>query len=176
MSLEVWVSVNLVLQRAKVSNFLERAWYDASAKWTLVLRPLSLLFGLLSRRRRERQVPLAEPLPVPVVVVGNIAVGGSGKTPLLLELIRLCQQRNIRVGVISRGYGGKSPLYPIQVNASTDPKISGDEPAMIARLTGVPVVVDPDRSAAAKFLTRLASVDLIPVSYTHLTLPTILRV
>lgn len=161
MSLELWVSVNLVLQRARVSNFLERAWYDTSAKWTLVLRPLSLLFGLLSRRRRARQAPLAEPLPVPVVVVGNIAVGGSGKTPLLLELIRLCQLRGIRVGVISRGYGGKSPLYPIQVNASTDPQISGDEPAMIARLTGVPVVVDPNRSAAAKFLTRLASVDLI---------------
>ena len=153
-------SVNSVLPPAKVSSALERAWYGRS-DWTRLLRPLSLLFGLLSRRRRQRLAAQAEPLDVPVIVVGNIAVGGSGKTPLLIELIKLCQLEKLRVGVISRGYGGKSPLYPIQVNPSTDPKICGDEPAMIARQTGVPVVVDPDRVAAAQMLMRLAPVDLI---------------
>ena len=152
--------VNSVSPPAKVSSALERAWYGKSL-WTLLLRPLSLLFGLLSRRRRQRLTTLAEPLDVPVIVVGNIAIGGSGKTPLLIELIKLCQHEKLRVGVISRGYGGKSPLYPIQVNPSTDPKICGDEPAMIARQTGVPVVVDPDRVAAARMLMRIAPVDLI---------------
>ncbi len=153
-------SVNSVSPPAKVSNALERAWYG-KAGWTLLLRPLSLLFGLLSRSRRLRLAALAEPLDVPVIVVGNIAVGGSGKTPLLIELIHICQQQNLRVGVVSRGYGGKSSLYPIQVNPSTDPKVCGDEPAMIARHTGVPVVVDPDRVAAARMLMRLEPVDLI---------------
>ena len=143
-----------------MSSILERAWYD-KASWTFVLRPLSLLFGTLSRARRQRLSAAAISLDIPVVVVGNIAVGGSGKTPLLIELIKLCQREKLRVGVISRGYGGKSPLYPIQVNPSTDPSICGDEPAMIARLTGVPVVVDPDRVAAARMLIKLEPVDLI---------------
>lgn len=160
MSRAAWDSLNSALPRAKVSSALERAWYG-TAGWTLLLRPLSLLFGLVSRRRRLRLQRQALPLDTPVVIVGNIAVGGSGKTPLLLELIRLAQQQGLRVGIISRGYGGKSALYPIQVSASTDPKLCGDEPALIARETGVPIVVDPDRYAAACRLQSIAALDLI---------------
>lgn len=139
---------------------LERAWYSG-AGWTTVLRPLSIIFGILSRRRRRRLEAEAVELACPVVIVGNIAVGGSGKTPLLLSLIELCREANLNVGVVSRGYGGKATHYPVEVTAASDPRECGDEPALIAQRTGVPLVVDPDRVRAAQHLLANHAVDLI---------------
>ena len=139
---------------------LQRAWYSG-AWWLALLRPLSLLFNSFAHRRRRRLQAEAPQIACPVVVVGNISVGGSGKTPLLLALIDICQRNNLRVGVISRGYGGKALSYPLVVDKLTDVSESGDEPAMIARRADVPVVVDPDRVSAAQTLLQLTELDLI---------------
>lgn len=139
---------------------LEHAWYSG-ARWLGLLRPLSLLFGFLAKRRRQRLETEAVTVDCPVVIVGNISVGGSGKTPLILTLIELCQDAQLLVGVVSRGYGGQAANYPLDVTRETDPKSCGDEPALIAQRTGVPVVVDPDRVRAAQHLIAKHRVDLI---------------
>ena len=160
MSLAVWASVNSVLRLVKVKTKLEKAWYG-EASWVRLLRPLSLIFGWVSQSRRSRDQRQAQPAKVPVVVVGNISVGGTGKTPLLIAMIRLCQQEGLRVGVISRGYGGVADNYPLSVTHATDPALCGDEPAMIVRQTGVSLVVDPDRVSAVNALLALEPLDLI---------------
>ncbi len=83
-----------------------------------------------------------------VVVVGNVTVGGSGKTPVLMALSRLLAERGIAHGIVSRGYGGRAPQYPLLVSADSDPLLAGDEPVLLAQTTGVPVVVDPRRDRA----------------------------
>lgn len=133
------------------SSFLEKAWYDGS-RWVHVLRPLSWLFTRLAARRRERLSADAQAAGVPVVIVGNISVGGTGKTPLIIALVKRLQQEGYRPGVISRGYGGRAPNYPLMVKRDTPVAHSGDEPAAIARATGCPVCVSPDRVLAAKEL------------------------
>lgn len=133
------------------SSLLEKAWYDGS-RWVHILRPVSWLFTRLAARRRERLSEEAQAAGVPVVIVGNISVGGTGKTPLIIALVKRLQQEGYRPGVISRGYGGRAPSYPLMVERDTPVAHSGDEPAAIARATGCPVCVSPDRVLAAKEL------------------------
>jgi tetraacyldisaccharide 4'-kinase len=99
--------------------------------------------------------------PVPVIVVGNIAVGGTGKTPLTIGLLKQLQSRGYSVGVVSRGYGSQAKQFPFFVTAETPANLSGDEPKLIARATGCPLVIDPDRPAAIRALLQQHSVDLI---------------
>jgi tetraacyldisaccharide 4'-kinase len=98
---------------------------------------------------------------VPVIVVGNITLGGTGKTPFVLWLVQRLIVQGWRPGVISRGYGGRAPQYPLRVSATTDPAWSGDEPALIARRLEVPVAVAPDRVAAARLLLDAGEVDIL---------------
>ncbi|MGH8612788.1 MAG: tetraacyldisaccharide 4'-kinase, partial [Gammaproteobacteria bacterium] len=77
-------------------------------------------------------LPVAR-FPVPVVVVGNLTVGGTGKTPLVIALCRLLRSKNYHPGVISRGYGGRSAYWPRQVHPNSDPNEVGDEPVILAR-------------------------------------------
>lgn len=141
---------------------LQAAWYR-SAPWLVLLRPLSWLYRVLVARRRQR---LSAPgrqwqAPVPVVIVGNINLGGSGKTPLTLALIELLRRHGYRPGVVSRGYGAKPPHYPFRVNADTVPSEGGDEPCLLVRRSGVPLVIDPDRVAAARALLAETDCNLI---------------
>lgn len=120
--------------------------------WSLF--PLSLLFAFLAGlRRRLFAVGLkrAERLPVPVVVVGNIAVGGSGKTPVALWLADELKRRGRKPGIVSRGYGG-SVDGVAEVPASGDPTRFGDEPVLMASASGCPVFVGRDRPAAGRAL------------------------
>ncbi|MEZ5528985.1 MAG: tetraacyldisaccharide 4'-kinase [Porticoccaceae bacterium] len=98
-------------------------------------------------------------LPVPVVVVGNISVGGTGKTPLLATLVRHLELQGYRPGIISRGYGGDSPHYPVMVTTESSAEQVGDEPLLLASFC--PVVVDPDRLRAAQYLLQQTDCDLI---------------
>ncbi|WIO73084.1 tetraacyldisaccharide 4'-kinase [Porticoccaceae bacterium LTM1] len=136
-----------------MSKSLEQSWYSGGVL-PKVLLPLSWLFGGISATRRQwlKSRSKNNQLPVPVIVVGNISVGGTGKTPLLITLLDALRQAGYRPGVVSRGYGGKAPKYPLRVESSTPVEHSGDEPLMIARQSGCPVVVDPDRLRAARFL------------------------
>ena len=140
--------------------WLERRWYAAELA-PLALRPLAALYGLIADRIAISKKAQGVRLPVPVVVVGNISVGGTGKTPVTIWLIEQARALGFRPGVISRGYGGRAASYPLRVTASTDPAECGDEPALIARRTGAPVAVAPDRVAAGRLLIEQDDVDLL---------------
>lgn len=138
-----------------MNDALQRAWYRGALWfWPFlpVLWPLSLLFCALARYRRSRLQGKSQPLPVPVVVVGNISVGGTGKTPLLCALAQALRQRGRHVGIISRGYGGSHRGAPRRVTAADAAAVVGDEPLLLARTTACPVVIGADRLAAAQRL------------------------
>lgn len=141
---------------------LERAWYKPRS-WALALLPLSYLFrGVASSRRAYLQRRYqATPFAVPVVVVGNIAVGGTGKTPLIIRLVHSLQAEGIRPGIVSRGYGGQPSKLPRKVNADSSAQELGDEPVLIAREANCPVVVDSDRVAAVQYLIEEFDVDVV---------------
>lgn len=135
-------------------GWLARLWYGRSA-WRWALWPVSLLFIVvvsLRRRRYLRRGPLDGAARVPVVVVGNISVGGTGKTPLVIWLVEQLRARQVHVGVISRGYGGRKLRQPRLLAGGDSADEVGDEPLLISRRTGVPVVVCVDRSAAVRRL------------------------
>ena len=135
-------------------NFLDRYGYSLNAV-SVLLWPVSLLFSLAVRVRRlwyQHHPRLSVALPVPVIVVGNITVGGAGKTPLVGRLVELLREAGYQPGIISRGYGGQATRWPQPVRAISDPHQVGDEPVMLARRCRCPVVAGPDRIAAARFL------------------------
>lgn len=147
----------------KLGERLVKAWYTGHSG-LLVLRPLEALYRAVVQRKRQRF--LAGELdsycaPVPVIVVGNITVGGTGKTPLILWLIEHCRDRGLKVGVVSRGYGGQPPQLPWRVRAEDPAALAGDEPSLLVRRTGVPVVIDPQRPRAMRLLLEQESVDVI---------------
>lgn len=139
-------------------RLIEKVWFQGNnAKWWLVplLLPFTLVFWLLSTCRRLLfLLNIKESIKVdcPVVIVGNIGVGGNGKTPVVLYLVEQLTKQNISVGVLSRGYGGQAPHYPYLLNESSSAVESGDEPLLIYQRCHVPVVVGADRIAAANLL------------------------
>ena len=141
---------------------LADAWYG-DRLWPRLLQPLAAVFAWFAARRRRRYLTgrsAAWRAPVPVIVVGNVTVGGTGKTPLVIWLVRWLRQRGLAAGVVSRGYGGRA-AYPLVVNAETPAARCGDEAGMIARRTGCPVAVDPDRPRAVRKLLDVADVDVV---------------
>lgn len=141
---------------------VNRIWYQQHwGKW--LLWPLSWLFALLSSVRRglfRVGIKPVEQLPVPVLLVGNITVGGSGKTPMVIYLIELLRQHGYRPGVISRGYGSEQTA-PRIVALNSAAHAVGDEPAMIVNRTQVPMAVGQDRIATAQLLLAEHDVDII---------------
>lgn len=138
---------------AFVADWLVKRWYAAHPGLAIVLAPLSALFALISAGRRfaYRVHWLSSyRLAVPVVVVGNITVGGAGKTPLTYHLLTALRQQGWHPAVISRGYGGRATI-PTAVTLDSDPALCGDEPILLAR-TGCPVWVGRDRVATAQAL------------------------
>lgn len=138
---------------AGLGSWLEKQWYKISP-WLLALLPLSALFWVLSSLRRMafRLGWLhVERLPVPVVVVGNISVGGTGKTPLVLWLAEWLRQQGFSPGIVSRGYGGYS-AEPQPVEPDGDSARSGDEPLLLARQSHCPVWTGRDRAAVGRAL------------------------
>jgi len=144
------------------AQFIQNAW-NSQAKWLIVLRPLSWLYRggfLLNCKLYRCNIKKAYTAPVPVMVIGNITVGGSGKTPLLIHLVSYLQSKNIRVGVISRGYGAKGP-FPTMVDLNSLPENVGDEPTLIVQSTDVPMAVGPNRQESIELLLSHYPIDLI---------------
>ncbi|MBF0255658.1 MAG: tetraacyldisaccharide 4'-kinase [Gammaproteobacteria bacterium] len=142
---------------------LDHYWYSLNPV-SLALLPLAGLFWLLAGLRRQLYrlgLLRSVRLPRPVIVVGNISVGGSGKSPLVIALARHLQALGYRPGIISRGHGGRASHWPQPVHADSDPLLLGDEPVMIAEQTGCPVWVGPDRVAAAQALLAQQPCDLL---------------
>lgn len=129
---------------------VEKLWYQRTRPPGL-LGPLSTLFGWLSRRRRNRYLQPAHHYrsPLPVIVIGNLTVGGTGKSPLVAWLVERLQAHGYQPVILTRGYGGESSRYPLVVATDTPAELCGDEPLMLARQCQVPVIVDPDRARAA---------------------------
>ena len=139
-------------------------WYQATRWWSWILYPLALLFyGVAACRRLMFHVGLLKSSKnkLPVIVVGNISVGGNGKTPFVIWLCELLVKQGYRPGIISRGYGGKSDIYPLLLDTQTNGQQAGDEPVMIFKRLGLPVVVDPIRSRAAAYLSDNDLADII---------------
>lgn len=142
---------------------IERIWSGRSALYLLLL-PFSLLYGLISNLLRLsycRGWRKAWRAPVPVVIVGNLTAGGNGKTPVVIWLVQALQQRGYRVGVVSRGYGGKAERYPLVLNEETTTREAGDEPVLIYQRTGAAVAVAPQRRLAVEALVSGGAVDVI---------------
>lgn len=152
-----WTPAKTVYSR---EAFWLDAWYHGRW-WLWLLWPLSLILqGAAALRRRYLQAR-AQPFSVPVIVVGNITLGGTGKTPVIIALVRYLQGQGLRPGVISRGYGGTAPSYPYTVTPTSPVSESGDEPLLIALETGCPVVVGANRLAATEQLIRDHGCDLV---------------
>lgn len=144
---------------SRLAAAIERNWYQSAWRnlWLLPFWPLVWLVVTIKRwRHRCRPQPA---LAVPVLVVGNITVGGTGKTPLMTYLVAQIAARGLRAGIISRGYGGVSEQYPLWVTAATPVSACGDEPKLLQQRLNCPVVVDPQRARAARALA--SQVDII---------------
>jgi len=146
-----------------MSDRLLAAWYTGHPALKL-LQPLEWLYRRVVLRKRERflagEGEIYQP-PVPLIVVGNITVGGTGKTPLILWMIEHCRRSGLRVGVVSRGYGARPPNLPWRVQAEQSAEVAGDEPLLIVQRSGVPLMIDPQRSRAVQALLTAEPLDLI---------------
>ncbi|MGH8494067.1 MAG: tetraacyldisaccharide 4'-kinase [Moraxellaceae bacterium] len=145
-----------------MSQWFTRAWHEGHPALYL-LWPLMLLFALVSGLRRQlyrARLCKTQDFPVPVIVVGNITVGGTGKTPLTLALIERLREEGFTPGVVSRGYGGHGD-YPLIVNEEVIAEECGDEPLTLFRRTAVPLVVDPKRTRAVAHLLANSDCDVV---------------
>jgi tetraacyldisaccharide 4'-kinase len=137
----------------KLSEWLQHQW-NAIGFWHIVLIPLSWLFWLISGLRRaayKTGIFRSYKMPVPVIIVGNISVGGTGKTPLVIWLVEQLQRDGFHPAIISRGYGGKREV-PTLVSGTSDPRDVGDEPLLLAKRSHCPVWVGRNRVATAQAL------------------------
>lgn len=142
---------------------LDHYWNSVNGV-SLFLWPLSLIFAAVAGMRRlGYRIGLfrSRRFPVPVMVVGNITVGGTGKTPLVIWLCDFLRGRGLRPGIVSRGYGGRARHWPQQVRSDSDPASVGDEAVMLAALTSCPMCVGPDRPAAVAALLAHTDVNIV---------------
>ncbi|MEJ2178751.1 MAG: tetraacyldisaccharide 4'-kinase [Gammaproteobacteria bacterium] len=133
---------------------MQQGWQQPGWLNRLVL-PLAWLYGVLLRLRRQcyrSGLLQQQKMPVPVIVVGNLSVGGTGKTPLVIAIVEFLKQRGWKPGIVARGYRGRSSYWPRALEASDRSEQVGDEPLMVFRRTGGPVIVGPDRVANARML------------------------
>jgi tetraacyldisaccharide 4'-kinase len=142
---------------------LDRYWYSQNPVAWLLL-PLAGLYCLLAALRFnlfKKGWLRSFKAGVPVIVVGNINVGGTGKTPLIIKLCEILQQQGLKPGIISRGYGSKSSIYPLEIMRSTHARDAGDEPLLLAQRTQCPVIIGPDRQADIQLLLERHGCNII---------------
>jgi len=149
--------------KKQLTAWLQREWYGKSRP-NPFLTSLEIVFRQVvtircwSYRNGFKKVSR---LPVPIIVVGNLTVGGTGKTPLVIWLAQFLKEKGFKPGIVSRGYGASLGRRPRQVSADSDARAVGDEPLLIARRTGCPVFVFPERAEAAQALLEKTCCDII---------------
>lgn len=145
-------------------RFIQRVWYGP---WTILaycLSPLTLLYrGLWFCRRLAYEWGFFSVtyLPVPVIVVGNVTVGGTGKSPLVIWLVQYLQKKGIKPGVVVRGYGGSQVDCPTLVRSDQAVSLVGDEALMLSRVLNCPIVACRDRVRAAQYLLEQIECDCL---------------
>ena len=148
---------------SSTAGLVNTLWYGRS--WiAAVLIPVSLVFRVLVALRRlayRFSWLRSFDVGVPVVVIGNLTVGGTGKTPLVIWLAERLRSKNLRVGIICRGYGGTAARWPQLVDEGADPDLVGDEARLLALRSGAAVAAGPDRVATAKRLLDSLPLDVI---------------
>ncbi|TYL47764.1 tetraacyldisaccharide 4'-kinase [Marinomonas sp. IMCC 4694] len=145
-----------------LESIFTHSWYKVGG-WTNLFRPLQpLIRNAVQKKRRHflTHPDSAYKAPVPVVVVGNITVGGTGKSPMVAALCALLKEHGYRPGIVSRGHGA-SILVPTHVYPDSSPREVGDEPVMLARLTACPMVVFKKRDEAVKQLLATSDVNIV---------------
>ncbi|TMO74063.1 tetraacyldisaccharide 4'-kinase [Pseudoalteromonas aurantia] len=143
---------------------IEQTWYQPKSLVTYMLLPLSLLFWVVSTLRRGLfSLGLRKRFTshTPIIVVGNISIGGNGKTPFALWLVAFLQTQGFKVALISRGYGSQASNYPFEVTDLSSVAEAGDEPYLLHSRLGCPVVIGPDREASCNYLKNKYKIDLI---------------
>lgn len=146
--------------RKRLEAWLNHGWYEGGAAG-LVLRPLSPVYAALAGLHRALGLRRAVQLPVPVVVVGNMTAGGTGKTPLVIWMTQVLREAGWRPGIITRGYGRQRDSGARLVATDDDASAVGDEALILARRTGCPVACAADRVAAAQLLLARHEVNVI---------------
>ena len=146
-----------------MNKLLQKIWYENHPLY-LVLLPLSWVYVFVTTVRRLLYLSGALPtrrVDIPVIIIGNITVGGTGKTPLIIWIAEYLKLAGIQPGIISRGYGGRAKKWPQQVRPDSNPSQVGDEPVLISQRTSCPVAVSPVRYQAARELQNLGTCDVI---------------
>lgn len=144
-------------------EFIENIWYTKHPLIVLLL-PLSWIYTLIITLRRlcyQSGLIAVNKIDAPVIIVGNISVGGTGKTPLVIWLAEYFRSKGFKPGIVSRGYGGKLSGKTQQVRPDSDPLLVGDEPVLISKRTACPVAISVQRSKAAEELIKHCGCDLI---------------
>lgn len=143
------------------SSFFRKApkFWERRGPTSLLLWPLSWVYGLVLKVRKliqDLDLTKQQPAPVPVIIVGNIRVGGTGKTPIVIALAERLSRLGWRPGIISRGYGSSTQGAPLRVQSDSDPSIAGDEPVLIAKRTldQFPIWVFPKRKQSIHALLK----------------------
>lgn len=144
-------------------SIVDKYWYS-DRRVPVWLRALANVFRIAAAWRRvsyRLHLRTVYRPPVPVIVVGNLNVGGTGKTPLVVWLTNYLKRAGYEPGVVSRGYGGQARQWPQQVRPDSDPSVVGDEPVLLARHCQCPMAVGPDRGEAVKALLAHTNVNVI---------------
>lgn len=156
----------------RFEQFVNRQWYQGGLLST-ALRPLGALYCAASHLRHQYYAHgRRQRAALPSVVVGNLTVGGSGKTPLVLALARHLQEKGWNPALVSRGYRARPPSYPYLVQMPDDPARSGDEPLLLSHRSQLPVVIGPNRLQDIAWLAarRLADIVVLDDGFQHLSL------
>ena len=143
---------------------IEQSWYKPCSLITLLLYPFAALFWLVSVLRKYfYKVGIFKQFSskTPVIVVGNISVGGNGKTPFVLWLYQYLTQQGLSVGIISRGYGGQAKQYPLLVTGNVTTLDAGDEPVLLYHRLKCPIAVGPNRQHNIELLECKYKLDVI---------------
>src|SRR5574337_454539 len=146
-----------------IDSFLQTIWYQNNKLYYLLLPFSWLYFIIISLRKFLYKIGIKKTtkFPVPVIVVGNVTVGGTGKTPSVIAIANYLLSNGFKVGIVSRGYKSHSKHYPKLVSVYDDAYTVGDEPLLIARHSNCPVVIDPNRVRAIEYLLQTSSCDVI---------------